>query len=386
MKTLSFEGSGLEYFKIWIVNIFLTIITLGIYYPWAKVRNNRYFYANSILEDRNFEYHATGKQLFIGYLIGAILFITYVFINKIFPFISLVLVLALLIAIPWLIWRSTMFNMHITSFNNVRFKFTGDLKQSYITFLGYPLLFLILSFVLLVIIVAIKSAIIGIVGGVLILLVLLYGFAYLSAKKSNYLINFTRYGKGEFKTTIEPKGYLIIALKTFFVSILTLVLSFAVIALIYYITINDFTFFQELLNSKGNTSKITGMLGTALPLIIISYILILFINFVSIAYYITKQREYVFKNTKLDERISFNSSVKFLKLTYLIMTNVLAVMFTFGLAIPWAKVRLTRYMLENTQIKAEEGFDIYFNEQYLKESAIGEEIGEAFDIDVSIPL
>ncbi len=42
MKTLSFEGNGLEYFKIWIVNVLLTIITIGMYYPWAKVRNNRY--------------------------------------------------------------------------------------------------------------------------------------------------------------------------------------------------------------------------------------------------------------------------------------------------------------------------------------------------------
>ena len=61
MKPLHFGGSGFEYFKIWIVNILLIIITLGVYYPWAKVRNQRYFYANTTLEGRNFEYHATEK-------------------------------------------------------------------------------------------------------------------------------------------------------------------------------------------------------------------------------------------------------------------------------------------------------------------------------------
>ena len=40
-----FRGDGAEYFKIWIVNILLTIVTLGIYSAWAKVRNNRYFYS-----------------------------------------------------------------------------------------------------------------------------------------------------------------------------------------------------------------------------------------------------------------------------------------------------------------------------------------------------
>ena len=77
MESLRFDGSGWEYFKIWIVNILLIILTLGFYYPWAKVRNRRYFYANSILDGRNFEYHATGKQLFLGYLIALIAFIIF---------------------------------------------------------------------------------------------------------------------------------------------------------------------------------------------------------------------------------------------------------------------------------------------------------------------
>jgi len=33
-----FHGTGREYFKIWIVNLVLTIATLGIYAAWAKVR------------------------------------------------------------------------------------------------------------------------------------------------------------------------------------------------------------------------------------------------------------------------------------------------------------------------------------------------------------
>jgi len=44
---LSFTGDAREYFNIWIVNIALTILTLGIFSAWAKVRKKRYFYGNT---------------------------------------------------------------------------------------------------------------------------------------------------------------------------------------------------------------------------------------------------------------------------------------------------------------------------------------------------
>jgi uncharacterized membrane protein YjgN (DUF898 family) len=36
-----FRATGSEYFRIWIVNLLLTLVTLGVYSPWAKVRRLR---------------------------------------------------------------------------------------------------------------------------------------------------------------------------------------------------------------------------------------------------------------------------------------------------------------------------------------------------------
>ena len=33
-----FEGSGRDYFPIWVSNFFLCLITAGLFTPWAKVR------------------------------------------------------------------------------------------------------------------------------------------------------------------------------------------------------------------------------------------------------------------------------------------------------------------------------------------------------------
>ena len=58
-----FRATGSEYFRIWIVNLLLTIVTLGIYSAWAKVRRLRYFYGSTLLDGHSFEYH--GKPLAI---------------------------------------------------------------------------------------------------------------------------------------------------------------------------------------------------------------------------------------------------------------------------------------------------------------------------------
>ena len=57
-QDLLFTGSGEEFFGIWIINLVLSICTLGIYSAWAKVRTKRYFYGNTILAGSSFEYVA----------------------------------------------------------------------------------------------------------------------------------------------------------------------------------------------------------------------------------------------------------------------------------------------------------------------------------------
>ena len=46
-----FHGTGERYFLICVVNVLLTIITLGIYLPWALMKCKRYLYANMEVND-----------------------------------------------------------------------------------------------------------------------------------------------------------------------------------------------------------------------------------------------------------------------------------------------------------------------------------------------
>ncbi len=67
--SFKFTGQAGEYFRIWIVNICLTLVTLGIYSAWAKVRRKRYFYGNTLLNEAGFDYLADPKAILRGRLI-----------------------------------------------------------------------------------------------------------------------------------------------------------------------------------------------------------------------------------------------------------------------------------------------------------------------------
>ena len=83
--SFQFLGSGREYFKIWIVNMFLTILTLGVYSAWAKVRKNKYFYGNTRLGDASFDYLADPMAILRGRLIAFGLFSVYSVITNLVP-------------------------------------------------------------------------------------------------------------------------------------------------------------------------------------------------------------------------------------------------------------------------------------------------------------
>ncbi|OYY07964.1 MAG: hypothetical protein B7Y66_11820 [Sphingobacteriia bacterium 35-36-14] len=50
------------------MNMILTTITLGLYYPWAKARTLHYFYGNTVFNEQPFIFTGTGSQMFKGFI------------------------------------------------------------------------------------------------------------------------------------------------------------------------------------------------------------------------------------------------------------------------------------------------------------------------------
>jgi len=126
---LQFTGGAGEYFRIWIVNLCLTVVTLGLYSPWAKVRRKRYFYGCTLLEGSAFEYSGSPAAILRGRLLVLGIFAVYSLSQRVLPLLSFALALVVIALLPWIIQRALQFNARNSLHRNLRFGFHGGKLQ-----------------------------------------------------------------------------------------------------------------------------------------------------------------------------------------------------------------------------------------------------------------
>ncbi|MCW9030301.1 MAG: YjgN family protein, partial [Gammaproteobacteria bacterium] len=133
-EPFKFTGKAGEFFAIWIVNVALTILTLGIYSAWAKVRTHQYFYGNTFLADASFRYTANPVQILKGRIIAFIVFVLYSASTSMSPIIGGSALIILMLLVPAFMVMSMAFRLRNSMYRNVRFNFDKNFKQAYIVF------------------------------------------------------------------------------------------------------------------------------------------------------------------------------------------------------------------------------------------------------------
>jgi uncharacterized membrane protein YjgN (DUF898 family) len=145
---IRFTGSGSEYFRIWIVNLLLILVTLTLYLPFARARRMAYFQNNTLLGGDPLSFHADPWKMLRGYLVVAFLGLTYSVVNKLAPNFSWIALLAFMALWP-LLWRASLqFRLRNTGWRGVRLAFLGDVKGAYLAMLPYYLPALVLVYFL----------------------------------------------------------------------------------------------------------------------------------------------------------------------------------------------------------------------------------------------
>src|SRR5437867_5549423 len=129
----TFTGRGSEYFRIWVVNVLLTLVTFGVYSAWAKVRKARYFRQNTRLDGHVFDYHGRPIAILRGRAIAFVLATAYTWTFQ-FSNAAGVATVAMVCALgPWLLMRAQQFSLANTSYRGLRFGFRARTGQAYRT-------------------------------------------------------------------------------------------------------------------------------------------------------------------------------------------------------------------------------------------------------------
>lgn len=381
---VEFKGKGGEFFGIWIVNVLLTIITLGIYSAWAKVRTKRYFYGNTYIDNDNFEYHAEPMQILKGRLVAVAVLLVWAVANGFFPAVSAALLLVFYIALPWLLWSNARFDAAMTSYRNVHFSFDSSLKGAYMALMGRGLGALLAMAIYIGVVVAVAS-VSGVAATVLgiasfVFMAVLYAWVVAGAHK--YFSNGYRYGDWKFSAELETGFFLKTYLKAIGLGIV------ASIVLLIAMSLTVFSGFDFTALQNGDFSSLMGV--SQVTVFIVAYLAIITLTIGLTAYTTTRLRNYIFDQLQAkleqesDERYTFKSSLTARGYTWLVISNFLLQVVTLSIARPWVMVRTSRYVADNTVVFGDMSVLKATDQDSNVKSAVSDEVAQAFELGIGI--
>ncbi|QSX37592.1 YjgN family protein [Shewanella sedimentimangrovi] len=380
----NFHGNGAEYFGIWIVNLLLSIVTLGIYSAWAKVRTNNYFYGNTELDGDRFEYLATPMQILIGRIIAIVAVILWMTLSQMSPKLAIGLALLLALAFPVLAARNLRFDARMTRFRNLRFDFAGSYVGAYVVFLLFPILaygLIALCFGLVAWGASMHSVAIIVVGVIAAIGAGIFGYGLTMAAVASYVINGYRYGTSKFKGKIAISAYVKIALG----AATALVLSMLLIALAMLpIGLSELVQAAMQGASMEDIQQDRQLAMTLAGMMFGGYLALLLAGLLVFAFVKVKIRNYVLGQVQLENKLQLGSNLTVAGFLGLVVTNLLLTAFTLGLGRPWVEVRTARYLANHTQVSGDMGFTEARDHNGGRDNAIADEMVDAFDLNIAV--
>lgn len=364
----NFYGSGFEYFRIWIVNIVLTILTVGIYSAWAKVRTQQYFYGNTDVGGASFQYLATPMQVLRGRIIGIVLLGLYLGLQHYSATAAIVALVVFILAMPALIVIAFSARMRFSAWRNVRFNFERNFRDAYGA-LKIPAMFFILLYIFMYFAGMIgpdvkpeniDQSLMLPIGGLFLMAMLVY--PYVDFLINRLIVNNARFGSALFRFPATAGGYYALYAKTFMVFLLCMVPAALAIGI----------------GAAGLKSANVPEAAYS----VLAFVSMLLAYVFPFAYLMARRFNLRYHGMALGKSV-LSCNVGARQMASLYVVNTLAIVFSCGLLIPWAKVRMVHYRLSCLTLHASYELNDIVNEGQ-HSSAVGQEISDLFDVDIAL--
>lgn len=325
IRNASFEfvGAGGEYFRIWIVNLCLSLMTFGIYSAWAKVRREQYFHRNLLLDGSGFDYHGQPKAILKGRAIAFGLLMLVSAAQHAGPIPYLLALGLMLFLAPWLAIRALRFRAANTSYRGLHFSFAASYREAAKVIVGYGLLAL------------------------LSLGILLPRFV---RELRKFIVDHTRFGTTRFACELSVAAVYRIFLPP-------MLAALAIVGL-------------------GALLGVAGMLVALPAAVVLLYAL-------TPPYLTARTANAVWSASRLGEH-RFACNIPVARYIGVTLANWLAIVVTLGLFIPWARVRIARLRAAHLSLECAGSLDDFLARESERVAALGDEAAEMFDLDIAL--
>jgi uncharacterized membrane protein YjgN (DUF898 family) len=371
---IRFTGSGSEYFRIWIVNLLLSIVTLSLYRPWAKVRRLKYFYANTLVDGHAFDFHGNPKKMLRGYLLVGLMLVSYSAAGRFSAMAALVALVILAVLWPALLRASMQFRLANTSWCGLRFRFNGTLAGAYKGML--PLFIPALAMG------ALRFEIVDPQHPTMEYLKHLYavmGLTLLVAPLMWWIFKryqHDNYGLGQWQTRLDlgPGRVYGLSLRIFGVGLLSMVVLIIVGVVVAALV--------------GGAAAVTGAVQNkiaTMAIIVVAVLLGYMLTLVvPIPYALSRAQNLIWGGTRSDE-VSFHSALPFGALFKLTLKNWLLMVLTLGLYYPFASIAFYRLRIESITPQLSGNLDLLQAQGAAGAGdASGDAAGDMFGIDIGL--
>ncbi len=322
---LFFRGNGGTLFGIHIVNLFLTVITMGIYTFWAKVKVRKYLWGQIEFSEDRLAYHGTGLELLKGLLRASVIFgIPYFAIamgpelagaNAWFIIGGKILATSLfLLFIPIAIVGIRRYRLSRTSWRGIRFSFRGRAKRFLKIFFG---------------------------GWALTILSLGAYYPFFSTRQQAFFVTNSFFGTERFR--FSGKGGDLLKYFLFPYGCITLLVALSLIPMT-----------SMILEQGASLSGNLPYAGIVMGAIGITY-LVMYGSFYF--WYAAQQQRYFWEHTYLGEA-RFHFPITTWSYFKLKLGNFLLLILTLGFAWPWTLVRNIQFVANHLSLRGPANLDM----------------------------
>jgi uncharacterized membrane protein YjgN (DUF898 family) len=372
---IRFTGSGSEYFRIWIVNLLLTVVTLSLYHPWAKARRLRYFMTNTLVDGQALDFHGKPMMMLRGYLLVAALAALYSVAGKFSPVAGLAAFLVVAAIAPALLKSSLQFRLANTSWRGLRFRFTGSVGGAYRALLPVFVPGLV-----------VLAALVGVPDpqhppmwyaavAALAILATLAVSPWLWFRLKQY--QHENYALGPWRTELRThvRSFYGVFVKTLGVALVVLLAAACAVFAAGVSGLASLAHFRS--GGGGPGAAILAALAMGL-------VGLLALHVVVRPYFTSRMQNLLWSRTG-NNSMRFRSRLKFRPLLMLTLKNGLLMLLTLGLYWPFALVAVTRLRLQAVRIIARvDPAELIDDAQAASSEAAGDAAGDLFGMDIGL--